>query len=103
MADPHRPPEKLAGVDWQWTQGACSEDRYQRATGSACRNFELSGAMRGVAKRTRIEPKDDKAEPYQQEMREHAYVAQRPMNCEPATMRFYCGGRPCVVKVKLYP
>ena len=88
MDDPHRPPKELAGVDWLWTQGARSEDRYERATGSASGNPEVSEAMRGVAKRTRIEPKDDKAEPWQQELREHAHVAQRPMNCEPTRMIF---------------
>ena len=103
MDDPHRPPKELAGVDWLWTQGARSEDRYERATGSASRNPEVSEAMRGVAKRTRIEPKDDKAEPWQQELREHAHVAQRPMNFEPTRMMFYCVGRPCVVQRKLYP
>ena len=103
MDDPHRPPKELAGVDWLWTQGARSEDRYERASGSASRNPEMSEAMRGVAKRSRIEPKGDQAPQWQQELREHGHLAQRPMNFEPTRMMFYVTGRPCVVQRKLYP
>jgi hypothetical protein len=63
----------------------------------------MSEAMRGVAKRSRIEPKGDQAPQWQQELREHGHLAQRPMNFEPTRMMFYVTGRPCVVQRKLYP
>ena len=103
MVDLNRPPKGLAGVEWLYTQGARSEDRYERASGSTHSNPEMNDQMRGVAKRSRIEPKADSSEPWQQEMREYSHCVQRPLNFDPTRMLFYCDGRPCVVQREIYP
>jgi hypothetical protein len=52
MVERHPPPKELAGPDWLWSQGARSEERYDRATGSISGNPEVSRNMRYVAEKT---------------------------------------------------
>lgn len=96
--DPSKPPRSLAGPDWLWTQGARSEDRRERATGSASSNQELGQVMRGVAERTRVEASAEGAAVWQHELRQYGHALQKPMNFQPTRMMFYCEGRPIVVQ-----
>ena len=92
------PPKRLAGPDWLYTQGARSEDRRERASGSTSSNPERDDVTRAVAERTRVEPRAAKSEGWQRELRQHSYVAQKAMSFEPTRMMFYCNGRPCVAQ-----
>ena len=103
MVERHPPPKELAGPDWLWSQGARSEERYDRATGSISGNPEVSRNMRYVAEKTWVEAKAGKAEPWQHDLRVHGHATQRPINFEPQRMMFYCDGRPCLVQRKIYP
>ena len=75
-----------------------SEDRRERASGSTSSNAERDDVMRAVAERTRLEPSAAKSQGWQQELRQHSYVAQKAMNFEPTRMMFCCSGRPCVAQ-----
>ena len=103
MVERHPPPKELAGPDWLWSQGARSEERYDRATGRISGNPEVSRNMRYVAEKNWVEAKAGKAEPWQHDLRVHGHATQRPMNFEPQRMMFYCDGRPCLVQRKIYP
>jgi hypothetical protein len=102
MAGGDQPPKGLAGTEWLWTQGARSEDRYERASGSASANTELTDVARRVGQKTRVESRVEGSQVWQQEIRDYCHIAQKPMNFEPTRMMFYCNGRPCVVHRKLY-
>ena len=103
MVERHPPPKGLAGPEWLWTQGARSEERYDRAVGTISENTEVSSIMRHVGETTWVEPKADKAEPWQHDLRVIGHATQRPLNFDPQRMMFYCEGRPCLVQWKIYP
>ena len=103
MADRQPPPKGLSCPEWLWTQGARSEERYDRAVGTISDNSEVSGVMRHVGEATWVEPKDGQSEPWQHDLRQHGHATQRPLNFDPQRMMFYCEGRPCLVQRNIYP
>jgi len=103
MAERHPPPRGLSAPEWLWTQGARSEERYDRAVGTISDNTEVCGVMRHVGETTGVEPTDGQSEPWQHDSRQHGHATQRPLNFDPQRMMFYCEGRPCLVQRKIYP
>ena len=103
MVERHPPPKELAGPHWLWSQGARSEERYDRAVGTISENDAVSSTMRYVGEKSWVDPRVGKAEPWQHELRVHGHATQRPLNFDPQRMMFYCDGRPCVVQRKIYP
>ena len=102
MVDHSKPPKGLAGTEWLYTFGARAHERLERATSSTSTNPEMTPNMRHVAAQSRVEPKSDKAEPWQFHMRLYVDGLQKAFSFDPTRMLFYSMGRPCVVHLKFY-